>query len=157
MSNDDVFLQAIFLNQLDDVLDVFLAGTGFHNNKAKSIKRSAQQLLEIYKGQIPKELNKLIKLAGVGRKTASVILGVGFGLAEGIVVDTHVGRISKHLRLTKEKDPVKVENDLIKTIDRTDWILFSHLMIDHGRAICIARRPDCQNCFLSDLCPASQA
>ncbi len=135
--------------------DIFT--TGFHNNKAKSIKRSAQQLLENYNGQIPNELNELVTLAGVGRKTGSVILGVGFGLAEGIVVDTHVGRISRHLGLTKEKDAVKVENDLVKTIDRTNWILFSHLMIDHGRAVCKARRPDCQNCFLSDLCPASQA
>ncbi|MDF1543494.1 MAG: endonuclease III [bacterium] len=130
--------------------------TGFHNSKARSIKLSAQQLLENFGGEIPRTLDQLVTLAGVGRKTGSVILGVGFGLAEGVVVDTHVGRISRLLRLTKEKDAVKVERDLVKVIDRADWILFSHLMIDHGRAICKARRPNCQQCFLTDLCPSSQ-
>lgn len=133
--------------------DIF--ATGFHNQKAKSIKNSARQLIDLYKGEIPKSIDKLIKLSGVGRKTASVILGAGFGLAEGIVVDTHVGRISRLLKLTSQKDPKKVEQDLMKIIDHSDWIIYSHLMIDHGRAICKARRPDCINCFLTKLCPSS--
>ncbi|KAA3637720.1 MAG: endonuclease III, partial [Calditrichaeota bacterium] len=102
-------------------------------------------------------LSKLVKLAGVGRKTGSVILGAGFRIAEGIVVDTHVGRISRLLKLTNQKDPVKVELDLMKIISKTDWIIYSHLMIDHGRALCKARKPDCKNCFLSKYCPSSQA
>ena len=109
-------------------------------------------LLEDFKGKIPKTLDELIKLPGVGRKTGSVVLGEGYNLAEGIVVDTHVGRISRHLGLTKEKDAVKVEKDLVKIIKYADWIIYSHLMIDHGRAICKARKPDCPNCFLKDLC-----
>lgn len=133
--------------------DIF--ATGFHNSKAKSIKKSAQQLLELHNGEMPKELNKLTKLAGVGRKTGSVIMGEGFGVAEGIVVDTHVGRISRLLKLTNQKDPVKVEKDLMEIIDQSYWIIYSHLMIYHGRAICKARRPDCENCFLSRLCPSS--
>ncbi len=131
--------------------------TGFYSNKAKSIKLSAQQLLERHKGEIPKTLAELTKLAGVGRKTGSVILGVGFGLAEGIVVDTHVGRISRLLKFTSQKDAVKVERDLMKIIPENDWIAYSHLMIDHGRALCIARRPDCGNCFLSKMCPSAVA
>lgn len=126
--------------------------TGFHNSKAKSIKNSAIMLLEDFKGKIPKTLEELIKLPGVGRKTGSVVLGEGFKLAEGIVVDTHVGRISRHLGLTEEKDAVKVEKDLIKIIEYADWIIFTHLMIDHGRAVCKARKPDCGNCFLRELC-----
>jgi len=133
--------------------DIFT--TGFHNSKAKAIKLSAMQLLEEHGGKIPKDHAALVKLQGVGRKTASVILGAGFGLAEGIVVDTHVGRISRLLGFTKEKDPVKIERDLMKIIPETDWIIYSHLLIDHGRAICIARRPDCSYCFLNHLCPSA--
>lgn len=130
--------------------------TGFHNNKAKSIKKSAQQLLELHKGEIPRTLDELVKLAGVGRKTASVILGAGFGLAEGIVVDTHVGRISRLLKLTFQKDPVKIERDLIKIIPKFDWIIYSHLLIGHGRAVCIARRPQCSECVVNKLCPGAE-
>ncbi len=130
--------------------------TGFYKNKAKSIKKSAQQLLELFDGEIPSELDKLVKLAGVGRKTASVVLGAGFGLAEGIVVDTHVGRINRHLKLTNQTDAVKVEKDLIKVIPKDDWIIYSNLMIDHGRAVCKARTPNCKNCFLAVLCPSQK-
>lgn len=137
-------------------LEQAVYATGFYKNKAKSIKKSAQQLLELYDGEIPKELDKLVTLAGVGRKTASVVLGAGFGLAEGIVVDTHVGRINRHLKLTSQTDAVKVEIDLIKVIPKNDWILYSHLMIDHGRAVCKARTPDCKNCFLTALCPSAK-
>ncbi|NOY88921.1 MAG: endonuclease III [FCB group bacterium] len=131
--------------------DIFTAG--FHNAKAKAIKKSAQQLWELYNGKIPKQLKQLVKLAGVGRKTASVILGAGYNLAEGIVVDTHVGRISRRLGLTPAKNPIKVEKDLIEIIPKKDWINYAYLMIDHGRTICKARKPDCQHCFLKGLCP----
>jgi len=130
--------------------------TGFHNNKAKAIKQSAQQLVERYNGKIPRTLEELTQLAGVGRKTASVILGTGFGIAEGIVVDTHVSRISCLLGFTKEKNPVKIERDLMRVIPKKDWIVYAHLMIDHGRAVCKARRPDCNSCFLNKLCPAAK-
>ncbi len=128
--------------------------TGFHNNKAKAIKNSAQQMLENYHGEMPRRLGELVKLAGVGRKTGSVILGAGFGVAEGIVVDTHVVRISRLLGFTRQKDPVKIEKDLMQIIPRRDWINLAYLMIDHGRAICKARRPDCTHCFLNKLCPS---
>lgn len=129
--------------------------TGFYQNKAKSIKNSAIDLMEKHGGQIPKTLDELVELPGVGRKTGSVILGTGFGVAEGVVVDTHVSRISNLLGFTKEKDPVRIERDLMKIIPPRDWIIYSHLLIDHGRAICVARRPDCHNCFLNKLCPSS--
>ena len=134
--------------------DIF--ATGFHNSKAKSIKKSAQQLLELYNGEIPKDLNKLVKLAGVGRKTGSVVLGAGFGIAEGIVVDTHVMRITRLLKLTNQKDAVKVEKDLMQLVDHNDWIVFTHLMIDHGRAVCKARNPICTNCVINSLCPSQK-
>jgi len=133
--------------------DIF--ATGFHNQKAKSIINSARAILEQHDGKIPKELDRLITLPGVGRKTASVILGNAWGIAEGIVVDTHVGRISRLLGFTKEKDAFKVEKDLMKIVPHKDWIDYSHMMILHGRAVCIARRPDCGNCFLAKHCPSS--
>lgn len=133
--------------------DIF--ATGFHNAKAKSIKNSAMKLLSEYGGKIPRTIEELVILPGVGRKTASVILGAGYGLAEGIVVDTHVGRICRLLCLTSQKDPVKVERDLMRVVPEDHWIEFSHLMIYHGRALCIARRPKCSECFLRRLCPSS--
>ena len=129
--------------------------TGFYVNKAKSIVMSANQLLLFHKGEVPRTIDELTKLAGVGRKTASVILGVGFGLTEGIVVDTHVGRISRLLGLTAKNDPAKIEKELMTILPREHWIEFSHLMIYHGRAICIARRPDCPACVLKKLCPSA--
>lgn len=130
--------------------------TGFYSNKAKSIRGSARKLLDEYGGRIPRTLDELVKLPGVGRKTGSVILGVGFGLAEGIVVDTHVGRISRLLGLTAADEPIKIERDLVKVIPRGDWIDFSHLLIFHGRTICIARRPKCGECPLAELCPSAK-
>ncbi len=129
--------------------------TGFYANKAKAIKNSARHLVERYGGEVPRTLDELVKLAGVGRKTASVILGAGYGLAEGVVVDTHVGRISRLLKFTGEKDAVKTERDLMKILPQKDWIGFSHLLIFHGRAVCKARRPDCANCVINDLCPSA--
>lgn len=134
--------------------DIYAAG--FHNNKARSIKASARQLLENHGGRMPRRLDELVKLTGVGRKTGSVILGAGFGIAEGIVVDTHVARISRRLGFTTEKHPPKIEKDLMQIIPKKDWIGYAYLMIDHGRAICKARRPDCANCFLIKLCPSSK-
>lgn len=130
--------------------------TGFHNQKARSIKNSAIAIIEQYDGKIPRELDKLVKLPGVGRKTASVILGNAWGIAEGIVVDTHVGRISRLLGFTKEKDAFKVEKDLMKIIPHKDWIDYTHMVILHGRSLCPARRPDCANCFLSEHCPSAK-
>jgi endonuclease-3 len=133
-----------------------IRSTGFFRNKARSIKSSAQQLLEDYQGEIPRNIENLIKLAGVGRKTASVILGTGYGIAEGIVVDTHVSRISRLLGITSKTDAVKIERELMEIIPKKDWIDYSHLLIHHGRATCIARRPKCPVCPVNNLCPSSK-
>jgi endonuclease III len=130
--------------------------TGFYRNKAKAIKKSAQEIVGNYGGKVPDNLDDLVKLTGVGRKTASVVLGAAFGLAEGIVVDTHVNRISQRLGLTKHKDPTKIEQDLMKLIPRKDWIIFANLLILHGRALCKARKPNCPDCPINKLCPSAQ-
>jgi len=127
--------------------------TGFFRNKAKNIIACAQTLLEKFAGKIPQKLEQLVELPGVGRKTASVILGTAFGKAEGIVVDTHVKRLSFRMGFTKETDPEKVEKDLMKIVPKNKWIAFSHLLILHGRDRCAARKPDCTNCELNQLCP----
>ena len=137
-------------------LEKDIHSTGFYKNKAKSIRTSAQPLLEHYNGSIPRTLDELVTLAGVGRKTGSVVLGAGFGLTEGVVVDTHVIRISNLLKLTNHKDALKIEKELMKVLPEKDWIIFTHLIIDHGRAVCIARRPDCANCTLKNLCPSAK-
>jgi endonuclease-3 len=149
--NVEAFARA---NQKDLEKEIFT--TGFYVNKAKAIIKSAQQLIEWYDGKVPRKLDDLVKLTGVGRKTASVILGAGYGLAEGIVVDTHVGRLSRRLKLTRHDDPVKVEKDLMKLVPRDEWILFSHLLIHHGRAVCKARKPDCPACPINQLCPSAR-
>ena len=137
-------------------LEQDIYSTGFYVNKAKAIKKSAQEIIDRHGGKVPQSLADLVRLSGVGRKTASVILGAGYGIAEGIVVDTHVARISRLLGLTREKDPVKVELDLMKIIPPGDWISFSHMLIDHGRAVCVARRPDCSSCILNKHCPSAR-
>ncbi len=129
--------------------------TGFFRNKAKAIKNSARQIIERHGGKVTCTLAELVKLEGVGRKTASVVLGAGCGLAEGIVVDTHVGRISRRLGLTAHEDAVKVEQDLMQLVPTSDWIGFSHRLIVHGRTLCTARKPRCGECFLRDLCPSA--
>ncbi len=143
-----------YLNVETSELESDIHSTGFFRNKAKSIRGSAQMLTELHNGKMPDSLAQLVKLPGVGRKTGSVVLGVAFNKAEGIVVDTHVGRITQLLKLTKEKDPVKTEKDLMAVIPQNDWIIISHLLIDHGRKVCKARKPDCGNCGLSKLCPS---
>ncbi|MBU1105947.1 MAG: endonuclease III [Candidatus Riflebacteria bacterium] len=134
-------------------LEVAIHSTGFFRNKAKNIIACAQALLERHAGEIPQNIIELISLPGVGRKTASVILGTAFGKAEGIVVDTHVIRLSGRMGLTEQRDAVKIEQDLMQIIAKKHWIEFSHLLILHGRECCNARRPNCENCEINHFCP----
>jgi endonuclease-3 len=127
--------------------------TGFYRNKAKSIQACCQALVETHKGEVPRTMEQLVELGGVGRKTANVVLGNAFDTNVGVVVDTHVGRLSIRLGLVKETDPVKVEQSLIKLVPQEQWTLFSHLLIWHGRRRCYARNPDCENCEVKSLCP----
>ncbi|MSV35576.1 MAG: endonuclease III [Bryobacterales bacterium] len=128
--------------------------TGFFNNKAKSVIGAARKILSDFGGEVPREIDKLLTVPGAARKTANVVLGTAFGIASGVVVDTHVQRIAQRLDLTKESDPGKIEKDLIQTIPREKWILFSHQIIHHGRALCVARKPKCAECKLAPLCYA---
>jgi endonuclease III len=130
--------------------------TGFYRNKARSLRNMADALVEEHGGEVPSNMRKLVALPGVGRKTANVVLGNAFGVDEGIVVDTHVRRVSGRLGLTENKDPVKIEQDLMKVVPQEDWTVFSHLLILHGRRTCKARKPDCPNCILNDICPSAQ-
>ena len=130
-----------------------IQSTGFFRNKAKSIQNCCRTLLEKYDGQVPKEMEKLVELPGVGRKTANVVLGTAYGIAVGVVVDTHVARISRRLGLTAEKDPVKIERDLMEQFAEKEWIALSHRLIQHGRRCCTARNPKCAECPLESLCP----
>ncbi|MEW6730981.1 MAG: endonuclease III [Acidobacteriota bacterium] len=129
--------------------------TGFYRNKAKNIQATAQRILEVYGGDVPESMAELLTLPGVARKTANVVLGNAYGIAVGVVVDTHVRRVSKRLGLTEHENPEKIERDLIEKIPKADWIDFSHLLIYHGRRIC-KPRPLCQNCPVATLCPARQ-
>lgn len=134
-------------------LESIIRSTGFYKAKAKNLIAMARGLVENHCGQVPADIESLTKLAGVGRKTANVVLGVGLGITAGIVVDTHVTRLSKRLGLTKRNDAVGIERDLVKAVPKTDWVLVSLRMIDHGRAICKAGRPACAKCPLEPLCP----
>ena len=134
-------------------LEEDIKSTGFFRNKAKSIKGFATAIVHDFKGEIPRDLEQLIKLPGIGRKTANVILGTGFGIASGVVVDTHVTRLSQRMGLTEETDPVKIEQDLMKLLPESEWIQFSHAMIWHGRQVCIARKPKCSTCGMQGFCP----
>jgi len=129
--------------------------TGFFNNKAKSIRNAMRAVVTNFNGRVPDTLEELLQLEGVGRKTANVVLGDAFG-TPGIVVDTHVKRIARRLGLTENNDPVRIEFDLMALIPEEHWTLFGHLIIDHGRAICQARKPRCQDCFLHDICPSAK-
>lgn len=134
-------------------LEKEIQSTGFFRNKAKNIKACCQALVERYEGDVPRDLDALVELPGVGRKTANVVLGTAYGLATGVVVDTHVGRVSRRLGLTEEKDAVKAERDLMALIPRKEWVDFSHRMIHHGRRICQARKPKCGECSMKSFCP----
>ncbi len=139
------------------VLEADIKSTGFFRNKAKSIRGACRALLEKHGGQVPRDMASLVQLDGVGRKTANVVLGNAFGLAEGIVVDTHVARLARRLRLSRNTTPEKIESDLQKLVPRADWTLVSHLLIWHGRRRCGARQPDCAGCEIRSLCPTGRA
>jgi endonuclease-3 len=134
-------------------LEEDIRSTGFFRNKAKSILGFSQAIVKDHGGKIPQDLDTLIKLPGIGRKTANVILGTGFGIPSGVVVDTHVTRLSSRMGLTKHEDAVKIERDLMKLLPEDEWIQFSHAMIWHGRKVCNARKPKCSQCTLAKLCP----
>jgi endonuclease-3 len=139
-------------NQPELALDI--RSTGFFNNKSKSVIGAARKILTDFGGEIPRNIDDLLTVPGAARKTANVVLGTAFGIASGVVVDTHVTRISLRLDLTRHTDPKKIEQDLMKSIPKEKWILFSHQIILHGRALCIARNPKCAECALDPLCYA---
>ncbi|MEA3213784.1 MAG: endonuclease [Chthoniobacter sp.] len=136
-------------------LEAIIQSTGFFRAKAKNIRSCCADLVAKHGGQVPADMNHLTALAGVGRKTANVVLGNAFGIDEGVVVDTHVQRLSTRLGLTKHTDPVKIEQDLMKLIPRAHWTDFSHWLIWHGRRRCFARKPDCAGCEVAALCPSA--
>lgn len=136
-----------------DEIEALVRTTGFYRNKSKAIRGAAKQILDLHDGEVPRTLEELAALPGVGRKTANVVLGNAFGMNEGVVVDTHVGRLSRRLDLTDNVDPVKVERDLVKLFPRERWADLSHWLIFHGRRRCRARKPDCEACELIDVCP----
>ncbi len=137
------------------VFEQEIRSTGFFRNKTKSVIGMAQGLMERFGERVPDTMEELTSLPGVGRKTANVVLGNAFGKDEGIVVDTHVARISRLLGLSRQTDPVKIEQDLMSVVPRRRWTLFPHLLIHHGRAVCVARKPRCAMCPVADLCPSS--
>jgi endonuclease-3 len=131
-----------------------IRSTGFFNNKAKSVIGAAQRILSEFGGEVPQNIEDLLTVPGAARKTANVVLGTAFGIASGVVVDTHVLRLSQRLDLSKSTDPVNMEKDLIKIVPKDRWILFSHQLIHHGRGLCVARKPRCVECPLDSLCYA---
>ena len=137
-------------------MEGLIRSTGFYRNKSKNIRAMAAALLERHGGEVPSTLESLAALPGVGRKTANVVLGNAFSKNEGIVVDTHVSRLSQRLGLTKFTDPIRIEQDLIKLFPRSFWTDFSHCLIFHGRRRCPARKPDCAQCELNDICPSAK-
>jgi endonuclease-3 len=137
-----------------EVLANDIRSTGFFNNKAKSLIGAAKRIVNDFGGKVPRTLEELITVPGAARKTANVVLGTAYGIAAGVVVDTHVHRVSRRLDLTKNDDPVKIEQDLIKIIPQERWISFSHQVIHHGRALCVARKPKCAECLLDPVCYA---
>ncbi len=142
-----------FIDVSQEELEQDIRTTGFFRNKAKNIKATAKKIVEDFGGEVPKTMDELLSLNGVARKTANVVLGNAFGIASGIVVDTHVKRLSNRLGLTKESNPVKVENDLVELVPKKNWVMFSHWLIWHGRQVCKARKPNCEVCTVADICP----
>lgn len=137
-------------------LEEDIKSTGFYRQKAKALRACCAELVARYGGEVPADMAALVQLPGIGRKTANVILGNAFDIAEGIVVDTHVRRLAGRLALTQQRDPDKIEQDLLQLVPRQDWIAFGHLLILHGRRICSARAPRCPVCPVHDLCPAAK-
>jgi endonuclease III len=144
-----------YLKVRDTEVQQDIKTTGFFRNKTKSIQGACKVLIEEFGGEVPRTMEELLRVPGAARKTSNVVLGVAYGIAEGVVVDTHVSRLSQRLKLTRQKDPVKIEKDLIELVPKKDWIIFSHLLIFHGRRICKARRPLCEECVVERLCPSS--
>jgi endonuclease III len=145
-----------YADSTPDELEEDIRPTGFYRNKARSLRGMASALVEEHGGEVPRTMSELVALPGVGRKTANVVLGNAFGVNEGIVVDTHVRRVSGRLGLTESRDPVKIEQELMRLVPEVDWTIFSHLLILHGRRTCKARKPDCPNCILNDICPSAR-
>jgi endonuclease-3 len=137
------------------VLEQIVRSTGFFRAKAKNLRAMASVLVSRHGGDVPREMAALVALPGVARKTANVVLGTAFGIADGVVVDTHVGRLSKRLGLSRHEDPGKVEQDLMAKVPRDRWIHLAHQLIWHGRRVCFARRPDCEGCALQTVCPSA--
>jgi endonuclease III len=145
-----------YADSTPDELEEDIRPTGFYRNKARSLRSMAGVLVEEHGGEVPRTMSELVALPGVGRKTANVVLGNAFDTNEGIVVDTHVRRVSGRLGLTESSDPVKIEQELMRSVPERDWTIFSHLLILHGRRTCKARKPDCPNCILNDICPSAR-
>lgn len=144
-----------YLEVLQEELEQDIHSTGFFRNKAKNIQAACQKIIEHFGGEIPQTMDELLSLNGVARKTANVVLGNAFGIPSGVVVDTHVSRLSQRLGLTENTQPEKIEKDLQELVPQKDWIVFPHRLIFHGRKICQARKPKCEECVLEDLCPSS--
>jgi len=141
----------------EDELKADIKPTGFFNQKATSIRAACQRIVEVYDGEVPRTMEDLLTLRGVARKTANIVLGNSFGVVEGIAVDTHVKRLANRIGFSDESDPVKIEQDLMRLIPREKWFSFTYVLIDHGRAICHAKKPRCTECPIEPLCPSSQA
>jgi endonuclease III len=144
-----------YLDVEQEELERDIHSTGFFRNKAKNIRGACRIILDDFGGDVPRTMDELLRLPGVARKTANVVLGTAFGIAAGVVVDTHVGRLSRRLALTTHDDPEKVERDLMAVIPRREWTDFAHRLVLHGRRVCHARGPNCEECCLNDLCPSS--
>jgi endonuclease-3 len=161
MVTKDLFVRcrtaADYANISQEDLESIVRSTGFYRNKAKNIRAMGAALIAKHGGEVPSTLEELAALPGAGRKTANVVLGNAFNKNEGVVVDTHVSRLSQRLGLTKFTDPIRIEQELIKLFSRDSWTLLSHWLIFHGRRRCPARKPDCPNCELRDICPSAQA
>lgn len=144
-----------FATASQEELEQDIRSTGFYRNKAKNVRATCQRLITVYGGEVPHTMEDLLTLAGVARKTANVVLGNGFGIVVGFVVDTHVGRLARRFGWTQHTDAVKIEQDLMRIIPQSDWLDLSHLLIFHGRAICDARKPRCEQCTLAPVCPSA--
>ena len=143
-----------YLNVSQKQLETDIHSTGFFRNKAKNIQAACSRIIDEYNGQVPRTMDELLTLGGVARKTANVVLGNAFGIASGVVVDTHVSRLSQRLGLTENTSPEKIEKDLTLLVPKKNWVMFSHWLIFHGREVCHARKPKCPECVLADLCPS---
>lgn len=146
-----------FASASQEELERDIHSTGFFRNKARNIRAASQRILDEFHGEVPRTMPEILSLAGVARKTANVVLGNAFGITSGVVVDTHVSRLSQRLGITKEKTPEKIELDLQALVPKNEWVMFSHWLIFHGRQVCHARNPKCTECVLADQCPSYKA